>query len=395
MNESAANSYLNHPDDEAISLMMLERLTGRISPEDEQVLQQLIATNADIRDEWAERAANYRLANAENIQGEFNDGSLKMNAHERLAQLEARVRRMHLWRNVAAAAVLAGLLAGGAWLWWGKKGGDEIAGNDAALPIKKGLKLELYNGSTIDLSTEDNANHVSTNGVEFDNNTAARKLSYKAGKNTAGKSNTLAVPAGMDYRLALSDGSEVFLNSASSVVFPFSFQGQTREITIKGEAYFKIASNPGHPFIVHLPHADIQVLGTEFNVNAYDSTNIKVSLHSGAIRLIAFDKDVQVKPGSQVQLNSMLHALEVKKFTPEELSWVEGKYVLDNTPLSELSAVIPRWFGVSVVLDNEQLGNRHFSGIIYKNQPVEHFLDRLAAATGCSYYFKNGVLHIQ
>src|SRR5690606_32808342 len=97
--------------------------------------------------------------------------------------------------------------------------------------------------------------------------------------------NTLTVPAGLDYKVHLPDGSEIWMNSTSQLQFPSEFSAATREISIKGEAYLNVAPNKEKPFIVHLPKSTVRVLGTEFNVNTYGLNTETVALVKGSVQL--------------------------------------------------------------------------------------------------------------
>jgi ferric-dicitrate binding protein FerR (iron transport regulator) len=262
-----------------------------------------------------------------------------------------------------------------------------------ALSVAKGIQLQLADGQTIDLSA---VQTLTAGNTVIHNDTNHRQLSYTAAAHSVQHLNTLKVPVGMDYRIRLSDGTEVFLNSATQLSFPFAFDGPKREITITGEAFLKVAKDAAKPFIVHLPTTDVEVLGTSFNVNTYDAAAVKVSLQEGSVQLVSpGQKTTRLQPGSQAVCNTTRNETEVKSFSPDELSWIKGAYILDNTPLDALTVIFPRWFGIEVVIDNPGIAKERFTGTILRSEPIDTFLRTLERTAGVTTYYRDSVLHIK
>ncbi|MFR5656620.1 MAG: FecR family protein [Butyricimonas faecihominis] len=113
--------------------------------------------------------------------------------------------------------------------------------------------------------------------------------------------NTLFIPRGGEYHLTLSDGTLVWLNSESELYFPMQFKGDSRQVYLKGEAYFDVKSNPRKPFIVKTSAGDVRVLGTAFNVMIYDTTRLVATLERGAISYAGnLQSEVVLRPGEQL-----------------------------------------------------------------------------------------------
>jgi ferric-dicitrate binding protein FerR (iron transport regulator) len=243
------------------------------------------------------------------------------------------------------------------------------------------IKLQLANGHVIDL------NKVRDIHTQLNNT-----LSHK--RDSTGM-NSLTTPIGMDYKIRLNDGTEVWLNALTQLDFPFAFTGNTREITINGEAYLKIAKDESKPFIVHLPHNDVRVLGTTFNVNSYDSGIVKVSLVEGALNVQQGEKTISVKPGMEIISDGKitLHNFDERQV----LGWRKGMYYFYDADLKEISKVLPRWFGITVVIDNPTIINKKFVGVVDKNQPIEVFIDNLrtVADIDCFYDKPQNTLHFK
>ncbi len=282
----------------------------------------------------------------------------------------------------------------------------------AAIPARKELahtnahhiQLQLASGKNIDLSTHQS--EIKLEGMTFTNMNDT--LSYRCETNTtpvdepdpapSANTNRLTVPPHMDYTLELADGTEVHLNANSTLIFPFEFTGPTREIIIYGEAYLKVAANARQPFVVHLPKGnDVRVLGTEFNVNTYDSSKIKISLLSGAVSVLSGDTATQLRPGLELTCTPGA-PLQISPLDQEEaLSWHLGRYSFDAHTLPELQEKINRWYKVAIVIDSDSLRYKRFSGTLNRTESLETFIKKLRTPNGSlQYYFDSqGNLHVK
>ena len=290
--------------------------------------------------------------------------------------------RKPIFKKLAAAAVVTGVCVAGYLTFQPHK----------PIAVANSIQLTLASGEVIDLSKE--KGELATGDAQLSN--TQHTLTYKVtGKEKTG-TNSLTVPVGKDYKITLNDGTEVWLNSASQLSFPFTFDGNTREISINGEAYLKIAPDAKKPFIVHLPHSKVQVLGTAFNVNSYDSGVVKVALVSGAVNVINSTSTVAVKPG--MEATSRENGISMESFDKTRvLGWTKGIYYFYGADLKEISKVLPRWFGINVSIDNPAVMNKKFAGGVDRNQPIDVFIDNLKAVTDidCSFDKANNTLHFK
>jgi transmembrane sensor len=254
----------------------------------------------------------------------------------------------------------------------------------------KSIELKLSNGHVIDLSAT--KGKIENESLNLDNNDNG--LSY-SNTNANSGINSITVPIGMDYKINLSDGSEVWMNSDTKLEFPSSFQKDKREIKINGEAYLKIAKNPTVPFYVRLNQGLIQVTGTEFNVNNYRTDNTAISLVEGGINFVSDNITTSLKPGKQLHYTS--GQLNETSFEENKvLSWRKGLFYFDRSSLDEISDVLARWYGITTKIDNPVLREKKFAGVLNKNRPVSVFLDNLKAITDLTtFYDAEGVLHFK
>lgn len=293
------------------------------------------------------------------------------------------IKRVHVhesikaWSRVALVTLIVGVMAGMVWLYHG----------EVMLPLAgRSVQLVLPGGERVDVERGD----VYVGGVRFRNH--QKQGRYEA----VGLENQYAVlnvPPGKAYTITLSDGTVVQLNAASQLRFPLNFGDQSREVFIEGEAYVEVAKDVQRPFTVHLPGTNVQVLGTAFNVNTYSSQGATVALVEGAVRVVNGEDSRVLQPGEQAVAAGGIKVGTYDAY--ETLSWREGKYVLNNVRMEEVCTSISRLFGVQLQLDNVAVGEKRFSGVIDRNEPVEELLRGLKATNGVDYYWEDDVIHIK
>ena len=182
--------------------------------------------------------------------------------------------------------------------------------------------------------------------------------------------NTIATPRGGQYELLLPDGTHAWLNAASSLRFPVSFAGKERKVTLTGEGYFAVAPDAAHPFVVSFDNTDITVLGTEFNIKAYDEEPVTQStLVSGRIRLTRGAQSVLPEAGKMAitargdqQEPVQVIAADIEQVT----AWKNGKMALTNANLVTLMREVSRWYDVDVHYTGA-VPDKHFFGLVNRN----------------------------
>lgn len=294
-------------------------------------------------------------------------------------------------RRGVAAAVIIGVIAAGSIFLWNQF--RQPAKTDLAANGKPNIELRLADGSVINLCQQQGS--IQTNAAQLNNNN--KTLTYSAGTNAAATAiNTLTVPVGLDYKISLADGTEVWMNSATELKFPLAFPGSTREITINGEAYLKVAKDAKKPFLVHLPNTTVRVLGTEFNVNSYDSGIVKVALVEGSVNMTAPSGETKLTPGREAIYRAGQPIRQEAFDARSVLGWQKGLFYFDEATLQEIARVVPRWFGIQVVIDDPAIKNKKFVGVLDRNQPISVFQGDLKLIAGInSYVDKNHVLHFK
>jgi hypothetical protein len=359
-----------------IQTLIIADILGSITPEEKIQLNKLMAEDEDVRlqYEYIER----ELAS----EGTQVAGQGYATADQLIAIAGKRKRNKIVRAFAAASAVL---ILGGGLLYYI----NPSMKSDSPAFVSDNMITLTVGGKKINL--ENNALEINANGFLLHSNN--KTLTYTGASNIYNAS-TLTVPAGKDYKVILSDGSTVILNSASTLEFPMKFHNNTREIRITGEAFFKIAKNT-QPFIVHTPYSDVQVLGTEFNVNTYDSGTVKVALVEGSVKMNAGGSSVLLKPGNAATFAGK--DITVDSFDQEEiLDRQKGIFRFpDGVTINEIAKAIPRYSGVKLIVDQSAAGTK-FVGVTYnRNKPIEKFLDQLNATKVITFYKQGEVFHLK
>ncbi len=205
---------------------------------------------------------------------------------------------------------------------------------------------------------------------------------------------TLEVPQGLDKKILLSDGTIVWVNAATKISFPLVFFGNSREVTLDGEAYFEVYKNKVKPFIVHTREMDVQILGTHFNIKAYPNEPAQASLVEGSILASHKSQKILLMPGNAAILKG--NTFTKKEFEETAvLGWMKGVYYFNNESLAVISHTVERWFGYSFTYEDLTITNIEFSGALWKAQNLKDFLDRLCSSANLKYTITEKQIKLQ
>lgn len=327
-------------------------------------------------------------------------------AHETLSEKKWKLKRRTLWRMAAAAAVVL-MLMGGGYLWYYNPQGHQT--RREAVPLAK----EILPGGTHAVLTLGNGKQITLNAVA--GGALARQgrmqviklgsgqLAYRpiGGSARLGEVqyNTLATPRGGQYQLILPDGSKVWLNAASSIRFPTAFTGKVREVAITGEAYFEIAPDAGKPFIVTNGTVSIRVLGTHFNVNAYeDETRTKVTLLEGKVKVTtANGASAMLTSNKQAIIGKDSQTITVRKDVDvdETMAWKNGLFVFHNDDLVTIMRRLQRWYDVEVKYEYNQAAASHFTGAIRRDVKLSEVFKMLELTGGAHFLIEGRTIIVK
>lgn len=220
-------------------------------------------------------------------------------------------------------------------------------------------------------------------GIPYD---TARGLDYTAvavagaGSTAEERLNTLRTPAGGAYQLTLADGTRVWVNEQTVIRYPERFQGKERKVELWGEAYFDVAHDGTHPFLVEAYGVEVKVYGTEFNVNAYSETNIQTVLVEGkvGVRVRETGEEAVLKPRQLAEYGGEGSGIAVSDVSPYAyIAWKDGEFVFDNARVEDIMERLASWYGLHVFYATEGAKEVWFSGILDRNDSFEEGLERM------------------
>jgi len=287
-----------------------------------------------------------------------------------------------VWTRVAAAAVLL-LVSTTLWKFLRESKNHEksnlttIAGKP--LDVLTGGNhaiLTMPDGSTIILDTIKNGKISYANakinkqkGILIFNATAS------VDPGTPVAYNTLSTPSGSKYQVILPDGSKVWLNASSSLKFPTAFSGKQREVQLTGEGYFEVAIDKEKPFKVKVDQMEIKVLGTHFNIKAYDDEEaIKTTLLEGSVKITKGKNTDFLIPGQQGVVNKKEDKIAIKEVDMKQvMAWKNGLFQFEGADISTIMREISRWYNVEIVY-SDKMPARRFEGKISRDAQLSEVL---------------------
>ncbi|WP_159635986.1 FecR family protein [Sphingobacterium composti Ten et al. 2007 non Yoo et al. 2007] len=278
---------------------------------------------------------------------------------------------------------------------------ETIAVNNQDIQAAKvGATLTLPSGKKIHLGETVEGKILHENGISI-SKTLEGQLLYEIHENVDHSStydtslNILTTARGETYSVKLPDGSIIDLNSASSIEYPMNFlHSKERRVKLSGEAYFQVAHNKNKPFIVTYNKQSAEVLGTEFNINAYDNENIMVTtLVNGSLRVTnPYNESVILSPGNAaIHNNRSLKTLQVDVL--EHTAWRKGQFHFNKSPFDVVARQFSRWYNIDVVYANGKIPDTKFSGEMNRNVSLKTVLSYFTEL-GINYKLENRKLII-
>ena len=307
-----------------------------------------------------------------------------------------------IWhRRAVAAAVLLMLGTGYYFFTTNHKEQKNLSGigqpkmADIPPPNSVNAVLTLSNGQRIIIDSAGNGMLAKQGSVKVIK-LANGAIAYRGSSNEI-QYNTLSNPRGSKVvNLVLSDGSRVWLNAASSLRYPTSFGGNERKVEITGEAYLEVAHNPTMPFIVSKGNTSIKVLGTHFNVNAYDDeSSLNVTLLEGSVSVAARGNQQPkvIKPGEQAQVNKngsigVSNSVDLS----EVIAWKNGVFSFKDADIGRIMREISRWYDVDVVF--EKPVEEKFYAEVSRNMKVSTLLEMLEATKAVHFKIEGRMISV-
>lgn len=302
-------------------------------------------------------------------------------------------RKTTFWIRIAAtAAVIVVILGAGVWYLGNTRKIESVDhfANDIA-PGKNGATLTLANGKKIRLADVTTGALANEAGILISKNEAG-SLIYEIQETVSDPNaiNVLSTDKGETSQVILPDGSVVYLNAASSLTYTTSLiRNGMREVALSGEAYFEIAKDRQHPFVVKTAKQEVEVLGTHFNISSYaDDEVVKTTLVKGSVKVSASGSSSVLKPGQ-------LSALRGSRLTVENAdiematSWKNGLFVFNDEQLGSIMKKISRWYNVNVHYADARLATEEFWGSISRTDNILEVLNTLEGTGQATFKIKD------
>ena len=298
-----------------------------------------------------------------------------------------------------AAAIVLPLAIGGILVYQSINNADDYS--DAIVEqIKPGTNkatLVLADGSTVNLEAEKDT-LIAGKALNRNN-----KLSYDASGQLAkmeAKWHKLVVPIGGEYKLQLSDGTVVWMNSDSELKYTDKFIGKQRLVHLKGQAIFKVAKDTVHPFIVKTEAMDVRVYGTEFDVMAYpDEDIVQTTLLEGSVGVdlkneTGIVQTSMIKPNMQIGYYKNGVKGEIKEVDASKyFGWRDGKFQFDNEKLGSIMRKLERWYGVKFFTQNQEIQQLRFSGEMKRFENFSTILNLLEYGSDVKFEVHGKAVH--
>jgi hypothetical protein len=229
----------------------------------------------------------------------------------------------------------------------------------------------------------------------------AKDLSYQLDKNTESTDltyNTLKTPKGVRYKLVLADGSAVWLNAESSLKYPVHFSGKQREVFLtEGEAYFDVEKNKEKPFIVNFSDHKIEVLGTEFNVKAYNEEDFEqITLVEGSVSISNDEVSVLLKPNQQARLHKAKAEVSVESVNTDlYTAWKDDVFMYKQERLAVIMRDLERQYDMSIFYESQDMKEKTFSMRVSKPNSFNEILDYLETTEKVRFEIKGNTIIVK
>lgn len=297
------------------------------------------------------------------------------------------------WLQIAAVAVLL-IAVGGSIYRVARNHPESTFSRQDIFTAQSKAFLVLADGTSIGLDRgNDDARVYENNVAVCDSGLLAYKRSQEPETETI-VYNKVCVPRGGEYRLVLSDGTGIWINADTELKYPIRFGSGTREVYVRGEAYFEVTKDTLRPFVVHTSRGSVKVLGTEFNVRDYDDEQAVVTtLVKGNVEYRNNDSYVVLNPGDQAI--DADDKISLGRVNPEEyVGWKDGKYIFSNETLANLMKYVERTYDVTVFFANPDVRDLRFSGDLQRYDRVELFLRYLESSGDMRFEVRNRVITV-
>ena len=364
-----------------IARLITAELSETITPEEKGRLNVWLAEDerhymryCRIRERLKRGEGENVFRNPERVREDMEKLKKKLSGNKRRFLLSGN----YFWRYAAVAVFTIGIAIGLIERPWEDRSSEmsPMAQQPAVLPGSYKAVLTLASGEQVNLE-EWCRDSLWKDGTLIRKRKGELTYEQKAGDMQQEEMlfNTITIPRSGEYKLVLSDGTKVWLNSDSKLEFPNTFVGDERRVKLAGEAYFEVAKNKAKPFRVEVDRVEVVVLGTSFNIHAYDEA-VKTTLVEGAVKLNVAGKAYSLSPGFEANVDQGGVKI-VKSDVYEQIAWKDGRFVFREKRLEEVMSILSRWYDFTYDCQSEELRQMTLTAKLRKFDRVEDIFDIL------------------
>ncbi|MEQ2978273.1 FecR domain-containing protein [Butyricimonas faecihominis] len=377
-----------------IARLIAEELTGTIDEKDRVVLARWLDEDERHREEYADILESLKTGNEAWKDQERGRQLMESRWGAVKSHTVQKTGRWITWSKYAAVIVLFVSIG----IFWLVNEEKQEVENGTVAQIEHGsmkAQLVLANGKKVDLRPETSLQLEEVGGTRI--LTSDNRIKYSGKDSLAGQSaevkyNTLIVPRGGEFSLELADGTRVWLNAESRLRYPVAFTGKERKVEMEGEVYFEVAKNKEKPFIVTVNGVDIRVLGTSFNVSAYQE-EVVTTLVEGKVQLKKGNEQVILSPNQQAIWSD--DEFRVKQVDARNyVLWKEGIFYFEDVDLETILDDMARWYNVNVFYMNPALKEMKFSVEIRRYGDINEILRRIGQTKRVKFEIKDRTINV-
>ena len=359
---------------------IIDILSSVASDEEKRALQEWIAASEG-------HAALY-----EEIRKDFKEGRRRRlytreEVEMQLAKFHRRNRNRKLWliRRVGYAAAVV-LVVGVAFCvsLYMKQPAEKMAAVEVTSVPEAGAQLILSSGELVDL--DDRQEFAEENVRITRQHKELTYLNQDTVREREVRYNTLVIPRGGDFKVTLADGTIVWLNSCTRLRYPLDFKGDVREVFLEGEAYFEVAKDAKHPFVVRTADVDVRVLGTRFNLSAYeDDALVSTTLEEGSVEVSTPLGKQVIRPNEQLVFNVKEGKVDCRDVDASVYSaWKDGMFVFEDETLERIMKRLQMWYDVEVFFSSEDVKSCRFTGDLKRYDDFSRIVRMIEEVAGVS-----------
>lgn len=378
-----------------IARLIVEELTGTIDEKSRIVLARWLDEDERHRKEYTNILESLKAGNEAWKDQERGRQLMESRWGVVKSHVIRKVGRRMVWGKYAAIILLCVSIGT---FWFVNEEKQQEMKDVAVAKIEHGsmkAQLVLANGRKVDLTPETKLQLEEVGGTRI--LTSENMVKY-SGEDTLTeqlaevKYNTLIVPRGGEFSLELADGTRVWLNAGSRLRYPVVFTGEERRVEMDGEVYFEVVKNQGKPFIVAVNGVDIRVLGTSFNVSAYQE-DVVTTLVEGKVQLKRGDEQVVLSPNQQAIWSD--DKFKVKQVDARNyVLWKEGIFYFEDVDLERILDDMARWYNVNIFYMNPTLKKMKFSVEIRRYGDINEILRRIEQTKRVKFEIKDRTINV-